>query len=455
MTAFLRNVFKRRRLTQEPLSNAPMTGSNSESLPGAVPAVFGDRAPQLGLAGFGLFGAMLADSPMVVDMPLMIIFTVLVLAAGISIGLLYRHMHDREERLSTRALNAEEELRAMLTMTDDAVLLLDSVGVVRAVNPAAEELFGRSEDDFAGEEIAHLIEHPLQLAELTKNGPANFDASAVLPGSHTVRVEVLLSQVQHSQGTSYLALIHEKNAGSSVMSPDLGAQIGKHSHDLNNQLTGIVGHLSLILMSAQTDPSVHERIVSAKKSTLRAQETNRRLQALSRGETLIDGPAPSGIAPAPGTIVPMPITSAGNGGGNGKPATSTRVLVLDDEEAICALVTSALGAQGVEVTEATNSTHALKVCREAVQSGKRFGLVIADLSLPNDLSGTEAVARLREIDPDLKAVVSSGYDNDPIMDDFRRHGFDGALAKPYELSKLGRVVREILEATGGASRKTA
>jgi CheY-like chemotaxis protein len=131
------------------------------------------------------------------------------------------------------------------------------------------------------------------------------------------------------------------------------------------------------------------------------------------------------------------------------------VLVLDDEEAICALVTTALGAQGVEVTEATNSSIALRACEQAVQTGRPFHLVIADLSLPNDIDGIEAVKRLRAIDPNLKAVVSSGYDQDPIMSDFRGHGFDAALAKPYELHKLGRVVREILESCADTSRKTA
>jgi PAS domain S-box-containing protein len=383
---------------------------------------------------------------MVVDAPLMIIFSALAIAAGIAIGLLYRHMHEKEERLTSRAQNAEAELRAMITMTDDAVLVLDSIGLVRVANPAAEELFSRSEDEFAGEEMAHLIEHPLQLAELTKNGPANFDATAVRSAGETVRVEILLSQVQHTHGISYLAMIREKHAAAAALTPDFSAQICKHSHDLNNQLTGIVGHLSLILMSAQTEPSVHERIVSAKRNTLRAQETNRRLQAIARGET-VEPAAPN--SPAPGTIVPMPITGNGNG------TQKRRILVLDDEEAICALVTSALGAQGLEVTEATTSAAAFRACEEAVKSGNRFGLVIADLSLPNDLAGSEAVLRLREIDPEIKAVVSSGYDNDPIMEDFRRHGFDAALAKPYELHKLGRVVCEILEAASSAPRKTA
>lgn len=438
MTAFFHKVLKRRRLTPTPAS--------TEGRLAARPM------ESSWLANLAIFSPALADSQMVVDTPMMMIFAGLAIAAGISFGMLYRHMQNKEEGLAARAQNAEEELRAMLTMTDDAVLVLDSIGLVRAVNPAAEELFCKSEDDFAGEEISRLIEHPLQLTELTKNGPANFDATALRLGGETIKVEILLSQVQHAHGTSFLAMMREKHAAAAptVATPDVGAQIAKHTHDLNNQLTGIVGHLSLILMSAQTDPAVHERIVSAKRNTLRAQETNRRLQSIARGD-LIDPAQPN--SPAPGTIVPMPFSNGSNG--NGTITHPARVLVLDDEEAICALVATALGAQGVEVTEATNSTAAIRACEEAVKNGKPFNLVIADLSLPNDIPGTEAVLRLREIDPQIKAIVSSGYDQDPIMSDFRHHGFDGALAKPYELHKLGRVVREILEGARSASRKSA
>ena len=89
-----------------------------------------------------------------------------------------------------------------------------------------------------------------------------------------------------------------------------------------------------------------------------------------------------------------------------------------------------------------------------MKSGQRYHLVITDLSLPGDLSGHEAVARLRDIDPQIKAIISSGYDSDPIMTRFHEHGFAGAISKPYEISKLNRVVREVL-AGGNEHRKFA
>src|ERR1700716_4239468 len=72
---------------------------------------------------------------------------------GFSASLLYRHMHHREEDLRRRAENAEAELRALLVMTDEAVLVLSASGTVRAANPAAEEIFGRDAEDFLGESL--------------------------------------------------------------------------------------------------------------------------------------------------------------------------------------------------------------------------------------------------------------------------------------------------------------
>ena len=122
------------------------------------------------------------------------------------------------------------------------------------------------------------------------------------------------------------------------------------------------------------------------------------------------------------------------------PAGGGRVLVLDDEDAICALVTCALEPLGYEVAEAYDSLTAIRLYEEALKAGKRFDLVISDLTIPGSIGGVEALKRLRELDPNVKAIVSSGYAMDPIMADFRKHGFCGMIAKPYEISALGRAV---------------
>ena len=122
------------------------------------------------------------------------------------------------------------------------------------------------------------------------------------------------------------------------------------------------------------------------------------------------------------------------------PVAGGRVLVLDDEDAICALVTCALEPLGYAVSEAYDSLTAIRLYDEALKAGKRFDLVISDLTIPGSMGGVEALKRLRELDPNVRAIVSSGYAMDPIMSDFRKHGFCGMIAKPYEIDALGRAV---------------
>ena len=137
---------------------------------------------------------------------------------------------------------------------------------------------------------------------------------------------------------------------------------------------------------------------------------------------------------APKLEVPMAESSGG------------RVLVLDDEDAICALVTCALEPLGYEVVEAYDSLTAIRLYHEAMEDGNRFDLVISDLTIPGSMGGVEALKRLRELDPEVRAIVSSGYAMDPIMADFRQFGFCGMIAKPYEIDALGRAVANAMAA---------
>ena len=123
---------------------------------------------------------------------------------------------------------------------------------------------------------------------------------------------------------------------------------------------------------------------------------------------------------------------------------NNRVLVLDDEEAICMLVTCALEPLGYEVTETQDGLVALEKYADAMRSGRKYDLVISDLTMPGRMSGQEAIKPLRELDPDVRAIVSSGYANDPVMSRFQEFGFTGMIAKPYEIDALGRKVAEIM-----------
>jgi CheY-like chemotaxis protein len=69
-----------------------------------------------------------------------------------------------------------------------------------------------------------------------------------------------------------------------------------------------------------------------------------------------------------------------------------------------------------------------------------------DLTIPGGMGGREAVGLLRQIDPGIRAIVSSGYSSDVAMADFRKHGFQGMVAKPYDIAELSMVIRNVLSA---------
>jgi PAS domain S-box-containing protein len=122
-----------------------------------------------------------------------------------------------------------------------------------------------------------------------------------------------------------------------------------------------------------------------------------------------------------------------------------RVLIVDDEEAIRALVEFTLSRLGYEVTEAETALDGVNIYREKLEAGERFDAVILDLTLPGGMGGKEALKRLIEIDPTVNAIVSSGYAMDSTMSRYQDFGFRGVIAKPYEAAELGKTVHEVIE----------
>lgn len=76
--------------------------------------------------------------------------------------------------------------------------------------------------------------------------------------------------------------------------------------------------------------------------------------------------------------------------------------------------------------------------------GNPFAAVILDLTVPSGIGGKEALAHLREIDPQVKAIVSSGYASDPVIANYREYGFSAVLSKPYQLEELSKVLHDLL-----------
>lgn len=128
-----------------------------------------------------------------------------------------------------------------------------------------------------------------------------------------------------------------------------------------------------------------------------------------------------------------------------KPLTGKgRVLVMDDDDVIRYLVGEMLLHLGYEAEIAAEGFEAIKIYKRAMDENRRFDAVIMDLTIAGGLGGRETINRLREVDPSVKAIVSSGYSNDPVMANFEEYGFSGVIAKPYKIAELSKTLHNLL-----------
>jgi two-component system, cell cycle sensor histidine kinase and response regulator CckA len=100
---------------------------------------------------------------------------------------------------------------------------------------------------------------------------------------------------------------------------------------------------------------------------------------------------------------------------------------------------------GHEMEGARNGEEATQMYLEAYQRGRPFDLVILDVTVKGGMGGKETILILRKIDPYVKAIVSSGYSQDPIMTGYKEYGFDDALPKPYAIEDLEEVLHKLFE----------
>ncbi len=144
----------------------------------------------------------------------------------------------------------------------------------------------------------------------------------------------------------------------------------------------------------------------------------------------------------------LPVSAAANGipaeDAAGRSAMGN-VLVMDDEKSIREVVLQMLRHIGYRAAAAKDGGEAITMYRDAREAGSPFDVVIMDLNIPSGMGGMEAVKRLRDLYPDVKAIVSSGYSNDPVLADYRAYGFQGVIAKPYRLKELGESIRTVID----------
>jgi two-component system cell cycle sensor histidine kinase/response regulator CckA len=123
-----------------------------------------------------------------------------------------------------------------------------------------------------------------------------------------------------------------------------------------------------------------------------------------------------------------------------------RILVMDDEAAIRDLTSELLGTLGYEVTTVPDGAEAIKTYEQAMRGGKNFQAVILDATIRGGLGGLATIQRLLDLDPNVNAIICSGYSDEAALSQFLTFGFRGALPKPFTRNELANVLERALSA---------
>ncbi|MCD4848400.1 MAG: response regulator [Candidatus Aegiribacteria sp.] len=120
------------------------------------------------------------------------------------------------------------------------------------------------------------------------------------------------------------------------------------------------------------------------------------------------------------------------------------ILIMDDDRTVRMVALGMLKSSGFEAVSAKDGQEAIELYTAAGNSDKPFDVVILDLTVPGGMGGQETVKKLLEIDPDVKAVVSSGYAKDPILANYKDYGFKGIIPKPFNIKELCKSLLKVM-----------
>lgn len=207
-----------------------------------------------------------------------------------------------------------------------------------------------------------------------------------------------------------------------------GAIVRKVAHDINNSLSSALANIQLARRSCTLEKNQCRHLDDAENGILRARDQSRQL--------LMPSVVPkdkAGIARKVSTHENRRQNTARN---KVSTAGKYRILLMDDEDAILSATSEMLSFLGHIVTIAKTGEEAIALFRKAKDNALPFDAVILDITVPGGMGAEETLPRLREIEPGVRAIISSGYATHPLLISFAANGFSAALIKPYGFKEL-------------------
>jgi PAS domain S-box-containing protein len=127
------------------------------------------------------------------------------------------------------------------------------------------------------------------------------------------------------------------------------------------------------------------------------------------------------------------------------PCDPNRLLILDDDENILKVLKAIFKEKNYEVSFVKDGLKAVELYKKAMEQGNKYDLLIFDLTIKGGVSGEIAFKKIRELDKNAKAIVSSGYSDNPVLGNYREYGFSGVLPKPYTIKELEKTIIETIQ----------
>ncbi len=121
-----------------------------------------------------------------------------------------------------------------------------------------------------------------------------------------------------------------------------------------------------------------------------------------------------------------------------------RILFMDDDPNICLLTGGMLESLGYKYDLAKSGEEAIQFYKRYLNIGRPYDTVIMDLTIIGGMGGEQCYKQLRELHPEVRAIIASGYDNDDMARQFLDMGFCGYLTKPYRVGDLARIIKKVL-----------
>ncbi|MDI1471705.1 response regulator [Thermodesulfovibrio sp. 1176] len=121
---------------------------------------------------------------------------------------------------------------------------------------------------------------------------------------------------------------------------------------------------------------------------------------------------------------------------------SKKALVIEDNGLVGETLKAMLEFLGFDVVVAEDGYKAKEQFKSAIELNNPFDVVFVDLVLP-EIPGSKVFEKLKEIDPNIKAIISSGYSDDTTIKEYEKLGFKGILNKPYTIEELREILKKL------------